>query len=358
MRTMEDKNAEPRRIDASVLVPVLNEEEHIREAVDAMRAQEFEGTIEFLFMDGGSSDRTRSILEELAEEDPRIRVLDNPGRTTPHALNVGLHAARGDYVVRMDAHAFYPPRYIAAGVERLRRGDVEWVAGAAIPRGTGRWSRRVALALNSGLTTVGSRKWRAQAEEGGDAGEVELDTGVFAGVWRRATLEEHGGWDVGWPINQDSELAARVLAAGGRIVLLPEMGAEYVPRDTLKGLAKQYWRYGIYRGKTSRYHANSLRRSHLMAPGLALALVASLGGPRVVRDPARLALALYALSLATVSVRVRAAEPASERDAAALPVVFAIMHLTWGFGFVWSALRFGPPVGALARIAGVGGRQR
>src|SRR3954469_12219368 len=340
--------ADSRKVDASVLVPVLNEEAHIREAVDAMRAQDFDGEIEFLFMDGGSTDRTRAILEELAVADPRIRVLDNPGRTTPHALNVGLAAARGEFVVRMDAHAFYPPRYIAAGVERLRRGDVEWVAGAAIPRGTGRWSKRVALALNSGLTTVGSRKWRAMHDGDGSDGEVELDTGVFAGVWRRETLDRHGGWDTGWPINQDSELAARVLAAGERIVLLPEMGAEYVPRDNLKGLARQYWRYGIYRGKTSRYHANSLRRSQLVAPGLALAVLAAIGGPRVLRVPARLAVASYVASLAAVSVRV--AEPGEERDAAALPVVFAIMHLTWGFGFLWSVVRFGPPLAALARL--------
>src|SRR3954453_14195967 len=183
---MTNSGKEPERGDASVLVPVLNEEEHIRETVDAMRAQEFDGTIELLFMDGGSSDDTRAVLEELAASDPRIRVFDNPGRTTPHALNVGLAAARGKYIVRMDAHAFYPPRYIAAGVERLERGDVDWVAGPAIPRGTGRWSKRVALALNSGLTTVGSRKWRASRDGSGSAGEVELDTGVFAGVWRRS----------------------------------------------------------------------------------------------------------------------------------------------------------------------------
>src|SRR5882757_3663761 len=112
-------------IDASVLIPVLDEESHIRATVAAMRAQEFDGEIEFLFMDGGSSDRTRAILEELAEADPRIRVLDNPGRTTPHALNVGLANARGDFLARMDAHAFYPARYVARGVERLRRGGVD-----------------------------------------------------------------------------------------------------------------------------------------------------------------------------------------------------------------------------------------
>src|SRR3954462_7250937 len=293
---MKNSGTEPERVDASVLVPVLNEEQHIRDTVDAMRAQEFDGTIELLFMDGGSSDNTRAVLEQLAASDPRIRVFDNPGRTTPHALNVGLAAARGEYIVRMDAHAFYPARYIAAGVERLPRGGVDWGAGPPSPPGPGRWSRRVALALNSGLTTVGSRKWRAGAE-GGAGDEVELDTGVFAGVWRRSTLDRHGGWDTGWPINQDSELAARVLADGGRIVLLPEMGAEYVPRDNLKGLARQYWRYGIYRATTSRYHATSLRRSHLLAPTLALAVPAALLAPRLIRVPARMALCAYVASL-------------------------------------------------------------
>jgi glycosyltransferase involved in cell wall biosynthesis len=338
-------------VAASVLVPVLDEEEHIREAVDAMRAQELDGEIEFLFMDGGSRDGTRAILEELAAEDSRIRVFDNPGRTTPYALNVGLANARGEYVVRMDAHAFYPPRYVAAGIERLQKGDVEWVSGPAIPRAGGAWSRRVVLALNSGPATIGSRKWHPDAQEGG-SGEVELDTGVFAGVWRRSTLERYGGWDTGWPINQDSELAARVLADGGRIVMLPEMGAEYVPRDSLGGLWKQYWRYGFYRGKTSRRHPHSLRRSHLLAPGLATAVAGSVIGPRLTRVPARAALASYVAALVVASAR--AAQPGAERDAAALPVVFFTMHMSFAVGFMWSAVRFGPPLGALAHLAGLG----
>src|SRR4051794_40389521 len=168
MAAMEDTQ----QVDASVLVPVLNEEAHLRDAIDAMRAQEFDGTIEFLFMDGGSTDGSRAVLEQLAREDARIRVFGNPGRPTPHALNAGLAAARGRFVVRMDAHTFYSPRYVAAGIERLERGDVDWVAGPAVPRGTGRWSRRVALALNSGLTTVGSRKWRGGPGRGGGGGEA------------------------------------------------------------------------------------------------------------------------------------------------------------------------------------------
>src|SRR5436305_657626 len=136
-------------VDASVLVPVLNEERHISDSVAAMQAQRFDGALEFLFMDGRSEDRTKAILEELAASDRRIRVFDNPGRSSTAGLNVGLRHARGDYIVRMDAHTFYPEDYIARGVERLRRGDVVWVAGPQVPHGVGRWSRRVALALRS-----------------------------------------------------------------------------------------------------------------------------------------------------------------------------------------------------------------
>src|SRR3954469_4506580 len=128
MAAMEDTP----QVDASVLLPVLNEKANPPNAVDPMRAQEFDGTIGLLFMDGGSTDGSRAVLEQLAREDPRIRVFDNPGRTTPHALNVGLAAARGRVVGRMDGRTFCPPRCIAGGVERLERGDVDWVAGPAI----------------------------------------------------------------------------------------------------------------------------------------------------------------------------------------------------------------------------------
>jgi hypothetical protein len=175
---------------------------------------------------------------------------------------------------------------------------------------------------------------------------------VFAGVWRRVTLEELGGWAEGWPINQDSEMAARVLARGGRIVMLPSMGAEYVPRNSLRGLARQYLRYGFYRGKTARHHANSMRRGHVMAPGLVIAVPLAVAGTP--RWPARALLAAYFAGL--VRAGVRAAEPGRHGDAAAVPVVAAVMHLSWGVGFVASSVYHGPPVAALARLARSAGR--
>src|SRR3954468_18910476 len=117
----------------SVLVPVLNEAKGLREIVAAMRAQRLDGELELLFVDGGSDDGTRDILAELAAGDPRIRVLDNPRRLIAPALNIGLAAARGEFVARMDAHTLYPPDYLQRGIERLRRGDGAGGAGAQLP---------------------------------------------------------------------------------------------------------------------------------------------------------------------------------------------------------------------------------
>ena len=334
----------------SVLTPVLDEERDIRHAVDNMRAQRFDGSIEFIFIDGRSEDRTREILEELGQEDDRIRVLDNPARLTPNGLNIGLGAARGEYVARMDAHTLYPTEYLASGVERLRAGGAEWVSGPQLARGNDKWSRRVALALSGPLGTGGARFRNAQEAE------VEVDTG-FTGIWRRDTLLRFGGWDEDWPVDQDYELAARMREAGQTIVCIPPMAAAYIPRNSIRRLWRQYWRYGVYRVKTSLRHPQSMRRSQVLPPGLALTVIASLAAPRPLRRPARAGLGLYGAALSAAAVRA-ASDGAPRLDAVSLPLVFVTMHLAAGLGFLRGCLLFGPPVTALLHLAGFKRRGR
>jgi succinoglycan biosynthesis protein ExoA len=328
------------RVDVSVLTPVLNEEAHIRETVADMCTQEFDGAVEFLFMDGRSEDATRSILDELARQDSRIRVIDNPGRGIPQGLNVGLRHARGEYVARMDAHTHYPTAYLARGVKRLQSGDVSWVAGAPIPAGAGTWSRRASIALRSPLGVGGSPKWLT-------GGETELDTGVFGGVWHRSTLERLNGWDEGWAVNEDSELAARYRASGMRIVGLPDLAARYIPRDSILGLARQYARYGFYRAKTARRHPESMRRSLWLPPALVVTAAAAIAGPGAVRSLARAGIGVYGAALLAGSAR---APDARLADRAALPLVFATIHAAWGAGFLAGSARFGPPLRAIGRF--------
>lgn len=337
----------PRPIACSVLVPVFNEEGQIAESLGAMLAQECPGELEFLVLDGGSSDRTREIVAGLAAEDPRIRLLDNPRRTASSGLNVGLANARGKWVARMDGHTRYPSRYVALGIDRLARGDTRWVSGPPIPVGRGAVSRAVALALRTPLGRGGSRKWAAEA---GEACEYQLDSGVFAGVWERATVLEYGGWDEHWQRNQDSEMAGRFLSRGERLICLPAMASHYLPRDSLRSLWRQYLQYGEFREMTAVRHPHTMRLSHLAPPALVATVALGTGvrrGP--VRALARGALGGYVCVLGFAGFHAaKSAEDA--RDATLVPIVLAVMHLAHGAGSWVGAYRHGAPVAGLARV--------
>jgi GT2 family glycosyltransferase len=354
MTSPRDRPASDPPIACSVLVPVLNEEQQIAASVAAMCRQRFPGPLEFLLVDGGSTDRTCEIIAELALGDERIRLLENHRRATPSGLNVALSHARGRWVARMDAHSKFPEDYLRRGVERLRCGDTRWVSGPQIPTGHGHVSNAVALALETPLGRGAGRRWISADARSGP--ERELDSGVFCGIWERATLLEYGGWDERWPRNQDSELAGRFLARGERLICLPAMAAEYTPRDSLGSLWHQYLEYGEYRAKTARRHPQTLRRSHLLPPAVVAATAASaLVGPRPARRVARAARAAVAVYVSTIAAAgARAAlEGAPPGDAALVPVVLSVMHFGHGLGSWRSALRAGPPVAALAEAAGL-----
>ena len=324
-----------------MIMPVLNEAPHIERALASIRRQQLEGALEVLVLDGGSTDGTRTIVQRIAADDERVRLLDNPARATPNALNAGLRAARGAYIVRMDAHTRYPRDYIARGIERLERGDVASASGPQLAVGDGPTGRAVALALASPLGVGGARFRRRRTRE------EDVDSG-FCGVWRRDLLVGLGGWDEGWPVNQDAELAARIRGAGGRIVCLPEMAAEYVPRSRLSALARQYRRYGQYRVKTAGRHPSALRRSHLLPPGL-VAAVASGAVPVRRARPVRLAVALYGAAVLAEGYRA-AARIARPGLALRVTAALATMHIAWGAGFLEGCRRFGIPWRGLVRL--------
>jgi succinoglycan biosynthesis protein ExoA len=318
----------------SVLTPVLNEAASIRATVAAMRAQDFAGRLEYILVDGGSDDATPEILQDLASSDERIRLLENPHREVAPALNIGLRAARGRYVARMDAHALYPPGYLSTGVRRLDQGDVEWVSGPQIPHGTDDWSRRVELALRSPLGVGGSPFRRALTAE------IETD-GAFTGMWRRETLDRLDGWNEAWIVNEDGELAARLRGAGGRIVCVPEMASRYVPRRSVRALARQYWRYGQYRAKTCLRYPRTMRRSHALPPAVVFTAALAVVRLPLLTRAARLGIAAYVAVLIAGSAQL-APHARPRTDAAWLPLLLATMHLSWGAGFLVGCARFGP----------------
>jgi GT2 family glycosyltransferase len=337
-------------VDVSVLVPVFNEARYIERSVASMRRQRFSGVVEFVLADGGSTDGTREMLESLAAEDQRLRVFDNPAQSVSSGLNVALRHARGRWVVRMDAHTEFPDDYIALGVKRLQEGDTRWVSGPQVPNGVGSVSRAVSLALSSWLGRGGSRKWGEQGVAPG--AEWDLDTGVFDGVWERATLLEYGGWDERWPCNEDSEMAARFFARGERLVCLSAMAAAYAPRDSIAGLWRQYLAYGEYRTRTAARHPGTLRASQLLPPALVVTAALAVGGGGKVRAAARAGIASYVGLVAVAGIR-ELPNAKVKTDALLVPAALATMHLAHGAGMLLGAVRHAPPLSALAAMAGL-----
>src|SRR5918912_1879525 len=193
----------------SVVVPVLNEERHLRAAVTNVLAQDYPGPLEVLLAIGPSHDRTPQVAARLAAADHRVHLVDNPTGRTPAGLNAAIKGSTGDVVVRVDAHSELSPGYVRRAVELLQRTDADNVGGLMLAQGRTPFERAVAGAMSSRLGIGGAR-----FHGGGE--EVEEQT-VYLGVFRRATLERLGGFDEHFHRAQDWELNHRIRTAPGKI---------------------------------------------------------------------------------------------------------------------------------------------
>ena len=320
-----------RPLTVSVVVPVRDEIDRIAQVIAAIESQTFQPD-EVVVVDGCSADGTAAWCREAASTRPWLRLVDNPQRTVPAALNIGLRAATGDIWARMDAHADYPPDYLASAVALLRtRPDVAAVGSLMTTAGVGTWGRAVAAVLSRPVGLGGARH-----RIDGASGPIGH---VFTGAYRRQRLIEAGGYDERLLANEDFEADYRLRAAGATLWLDRSLTSIWYVRESLPALARQMWRYGYYKSLTLTLHPRSLRPRQLVPPSLVLALA----GTAVTRPRWSAALAASYLALSgAVGARAAVQDGASGlQGAVALPVV----HLCWGAGLVVGGLghlaRFG-----------------
>jgi succinoglycan biosynthesis protein ExoA len=317
----------------SVIVPCLNERRSVERSLRSLLDGTFPAAdMEVLVIDGCSADGTRAILDRLREREPRLRILDNPRRSTPSALNLGIAAARGEIIARADAHTLYPADYLVVLVRALEDSGADLVgcpAEAAAGDDTA-WARLIALA-SRGRFATGS-PFRNRRSSGA------VDTVPF-GCWRRSLFDRVGLFDERLLRNQDNEHASRILRAGGRVHLTAETRVDYLSRGTLGELWRHAAASGMWNAFTQRLHPYTFRWRHFL-PGVffagvlcALALIAS--GSWLDRPPiaalGAAALAPYLLALTVVSLQ-KALE--HKRLALAAPIAFitASYHFTYGYG--------------------------
>ena len=306
----------------SVLLPTLNERAFIRDCLDSLLAQDYPELVEILVIDGGSSDGTRSIVTGSGAP---VRLVENARVTAAAAMNIGIAAAKGDVIVRADAHTLYARDYVRRCVEVLQETGAQNVGGLMRPEGATVFGRAVAAATSSPVG-VGPGKFHYASRR------EEVDT-VYLGCWYRSTLEDLGGYDesrLQWAA-EDQELNFRLRRAGGVVVLDPSIRSTYFVRDTPRALWRQYFNYGVCKASTLVKH-RSLPTPRPLAPAALTA--ATVVGLVFGRRGGRVAVPLlHAVGVALALRATRTGERHPLRTFAAVEVC----HWSYGLGF-WSGL--------------------
>lgn len=315
----------------SVIMPVLNEERHLRNSVQHILEQEYDGEMEVVIALGPSTDRTDEIAAELVRETAdsdraRVQTVPNPTGRTPAALNAAIKASKHPVVVRVDGHGMLSPNYISTAVRLLEETGAQNVGGIMNAEGENDWEHAVAAAMTSKIG-VGN----AAFHTGGSAGPAET---VYLGVFRRAALEQQGGYNEEFIRAQDWELNFRIREAGGRIWFSPELRVQYRPRPSVRELAKQYRNYGRWRHVVARFHSGSINLRYLAPPVAVCANVLGVVVGLAVTPWALIIPGGYLAAIVAGSVPAGKGLPLKAR--LQIPLALATMHMSWGVGFLTS----------------------
>lgn len=320
----------------SIIIPCYNEQATIRQLLEAIYQQTYpRGETEVVIADGQSEDGTHNEIAGFQGEhtDLDVRIIENEARSIPSALNCGIQAARGEIIIRMDAHSRPYPNYVERSVSALDLNKGENVGGVwEIKPGGESWvARSIAVAAAHPLG-VGDAGYRIGAQASA------VDTVPF-GAFHRSLVDKIGLFDESLLSNEDYEFNARIRQSGGRVWLDPEIVTVYYARSTLRELARQYWRYGYWKFRMLRRYPDTLR----WRQGLPPLFVASLIGLALFfwLPFAGWALALETSIYGTVLLLAGLRSALRQRKKylfIGLPLSIAAMHLAWGGGFLWSLI--------------------
>ncbi len=315
----------------SIVVPCRNEEEYIAGCLDSILASDYpQSRLEILVADGRSSDRTREVLARHVAAHPSVVMLDNPQRTTPAALNVAIRAAKGDVIIRMDAHVSYPPDYIRRLVQGLEETGADNVGGVleTVPADATPTARAIALGMSHPFG-VGNSHFRTGSPE-----RREVDTVPF-GCYRRTVFDRIGLFDEELIRNQDDELNFRLIRHGGRVLLLPEVTCRYFARRSLRQLSRMYYQYGYFKPLVARKVGRVMTVRQLI-PSLFVAGLLGTAAMSPWYPAAGAAFGLVAGSYAMLILACSAAAARREglRSGMFLAAVFPVLHFSYGIGFL------------------------
>lgn len=319
-------------IIVSVVMPVYNEEKYIEKCVDSLLLQDYpHNCMEWIFVDGCSKDRTVELLEKYQRKYPAlIKILHNPHKIVPYAMNIGIEASKGKYIVRLDAHADYSADYISKCVYYLENTDAENVGGLAETKANGFMGNAIAKMLSSKFG-VGNSQFRTNGKSG------YVDTVPF-GAFKREVFSKYGGYDERLVRNQDNEMNYRIRKNGGKIYLSNDIHLSYYCRDSIKGISAMARKNGMWNIITMRLCPGAMGMRHFI-PLLFVVSIFVLALLGIVHPLfwiiLGIELGLYLLLDIVFSVKLSG----SVREFFALMILFPIFHFTYGCGSIIGILK-------------------
>jgi glycosyltransferase involved in cell wall biosynthesis len=317
----------------SVIAPCRNEARFVENTLKSILQGNYPADrMELLVVDGMSTDGTREIVSEMAKQDSRIRLLDNPKKIVPSAMNIGIKAARGEYIARIDCHSTFASDYISKCIEVSRRTGAENVGGygVTLPGADTDVASAIATAT-SNIFGVGDSKFRLTGPE------QEVDTVPF-GAYRKALFERIGLYDERLSRNQDIELNSRIRKAGGRIIISPEIKLSYYNRGNYRGLWQQAFNNGLWNPYTIWFVGGGLSLRHFVPMFFVLGLIAFLIGA-FFGSPFKWVFLGYVLLYLSIG-SVFAVQCARQARVSAFWVLvsFLVLHVAYGLGSLWGVM--------------------
>ncbi len=318
----------------SLLIAMRNEADYIAKCVQSALRQDYPAEhLEIFVLDGNSDDASWQIVEQLFQGRANCFLLPNPGITQSAGWNLGIRLCNGDIIGIVSAHSELAADYVSTAVETLRRSGADLVGGPARAHGESQTARAIAIATSTAFGVGGARFHYTKREEA-------VDT-VFMGVCRKEMYQQIGGFDEEMVRDQDDELSYRLLARGGRIVCNPAIRSIYYNRSTLRSLWRQYVQYGFWKVRVLQKHLRQMRLRHFIPPIFVASLIAS--AALSLFSPVGWLSFIFILSAylaANLTASAWAAGHHGWRYFPLLMIVYAILHLSYGLGFLAGLVKF------------------
>lgn len=318
----------------TVVMPVRNEGPFLAPCLEAVLSQDYPGQLlEVIVADGMSTDATRDIIRQFQSRHATVELIDNPGRIVPTGLNAAIQRARGEIIVRVDGHCVIAPDYVRRCVEHLRNDGVDGVGGPVETVGETGLARVIAVAMGSTFG-VGGSAFRTVHDR-----TTLADTIPFP-AYTRAVILRAGPYDEELVRNQDDEYNYRLRKMGARLLLAADVRSVYYSRSSWRALWRQYFDYGYWKIRVMQKHPRQMRPRQfapaLLVGGLLLSLALS---PWVTAS----FWILVTLAGAYLVANACASWATAGRQwslLARLPLTFAILHFSYGGGFLVGLAHF------------------